>query len=198
MKKLNKKQIVALYVLAVIVLICLIGAFVVLRQDSQNARANDRSESVAQQDSDTEETQSDTSQTDSATAAGTLSVADMVNTLAPMLGLSETSALDKDTITYYYDVQEDAVAECAGVVGDVALADELVIMKASSSEQVSELEEGAKQRLQSQKDSFQDYIPEQYKRMDNTKIVTSGDYVIYVCSDSSDEIVAKFEGMVGE
>ena len=81
---------------------------------------------------------------------------------------------------------------------DVALADELVIMKAKDASGVAALEQGAQKRLESQKASFQDYIPEQYKRLEGAQIITYGNYVMYVCCDDAGAVVEKFMSMTGE
>lgn len=46
MNKLNKKQITALYILTTAIFLCLIGAFVVLRSDSNKQKQNRDRKSV--------------------------------------------------------------------------------------------------------------------------------------------------------
>lgn len=129
------------------------------------------------------------------TAKEQKSVADMITELTPMLNLESVTTLDAEKIAYYYNVKADQMAESAGVIGDVALADELVIMKAKEGDTAA-LEKGAKARLQSQKESFQDYIPEQCKRLDDAQIIVKGDYVMYVCCDDVQKVVDKFTSMI--
>lgn len=189
MNKLSKKQLIALYVLTAIIFICLIGAFVVLRKDSRKLDTIETTKTTQQQAGDTEDT-------GSLKEAGNMSVNDMISELTPMLGLTTTSSLDAEKIAYYYEVKEEDMEECGGVIGDVALADELVIMKARDEAGAAKLEKGARKRLESQKSSFQDYIPEQYKRLNDAQIVTADNYVLFVCCDNVDGVVSKFQSFI--
>ncbi len=189
MKKLSKKQIVALYILTAVIFVCLIGAILILRRDSV-----EQQQASSAKTSNTTES-SDTQSEDTAETVEEVTAADMINELTPMLGLPSTVPLDADKIAYYYDLEEEAMAECAGVIGELTLADELVIIKAKDEQSVPIVEKGANNRLESQKSSFQDYIPEQFKRLEKAQIVTSGQYVMFVCSDDSDAIVDKFKSM---
>ena len=193
MNKLSKKQLIALYVLTAVIFVCLIGAVVVMRQNAGKQDQTQKQPDVTtQQKAQTEEAG------ESAGENEAKSVADMLTELTPMLGLSTTSSLDGEKIAYYYEVKEEDMEECGGVIGDVALADELVIMKAKDASGVAALEQGAQKRLESQKASFQDYIPEQYKRLEGAQIITYGNYVMYVCCDDAGAVVEKFMSMTGE
>lgn len=190
MNKLNKKQITALYILTTAIFLCLIGAFVVLRSDSNKQKQNSKVDTT-EEAKQTENTGSDVGQ--EASGEGTMSVDAMLSELTPRLGLAASSKLDMEKIAYYYEVEEADLEECGGVIGDVALADEIVIMKASDESKVAAIEAGAQKRLASQKNSFQDYIPEQFKRLDDAQVVVNGRYVLYVCSDDVEGIVEAFK-----
>lgn len=191
MNKLNKKQITALYILTTAIFLCLIGAFVVLRSDS-NKQKQDGKVNTTEEIKQAEDTGSEVQQ--EASGEGLMSVDAMLNELAPKLGLTASSKLDMEKIAYYYEVEESDLEECGGVIGDVALADELVIMKAADESKVAAIEAGAQKRLASQKKSFQDYIPEQFKRLDDAQVVVNGRYVLYVCADDTQSIVDAFKG----
>ena len=187
MKKLSKNKIVALIVLTVIVFVCLIGAIVfIVTNGSKNDEASKTVTETTQSENEVSETQ------------GEMSVSDMVLKLTPKMNLVEVTSLDADKIAHYYEVQTSDFAEACGVLGDVALADELVIMKAADADKVEALKAGAEARLESQKKSFQDYIPEQYQRLNETQIVVEGDYVMFVCSDAADSIIEEFQTMVNK
>ena len=190
MNKLSKKQITALYILTTVIFLCLVGAFVVLRSDS-NKQKQDGTAKTTEEAKKEESTSSEGQQ--EASAEGTMSVDAMLNELTPKLNLTASSKLDKEKIAYYYELEEADLEECGGVIGDVALADELVIMKAADESKIAAIEAGAQKRLASQKNSFQDYIPEQFKRLDDAQIVVNGRYVLYICCDDEQSIIDAFK-----
>ena len=190
MNKLSKKQITALYILTTVIFLCLVGAFVVLRSDS-NKQKQDGTAKTTEEAKQEESTRGEGQQ--EASAEGTMSVDAMLNELTPKLNLTASSKLDKEKIAYYYELEEADLEECGGVIGDVALADELVIMKAADESKIAAIEAGAQKRLASQKNSFQDYIPEQFKRLDDAQIVVNGRYVLYICCDDEQSIVDAFK-----
>lgn len=189
MNKLSKGQMIAVYVMTAIIAICLVGVVIMIRNDNKK-------QSTPAQSSAVTEVQSDATATPD--VAGAKTVNEMVTELKGKMNLPESTTLSPDKITHYYELADGDAAELNGIVGDVALADELVIMKAADSSKVAALEAGANARLESQKKAFQDYIPEQYQRLEGAKIVVQGDYVMFVCSDNADAIVDQFRTMVGE
>lgn len=192
----------AVLVVTIIVMVGLLAAvFIVLRDQSNDRKAAD-SETAAATEAVTTEgseegdtTASEASDTGSADSTKPENVTDMVNQLKPLMKLDRTSDLDEEKIAYYYDLDKEDIDDCHGVISDVALADELVIIKAASGK-VDAVKKGAEKRLSDQKDSFQDYIPEQRDRLDGAVVEADGDYVIYVCSDHTDDILSKFRSYV--
>lgn len=195
MNKLNKKQITALYILTTVIFLCLVGAFVVLRSDSEKQK-QDTTVRNTEDTRQAENTQGGEQPTPDANEEA-MSVDAMLQELSPKLNLTSSSKLDKEKIAYYYEVEEADLEECGGVIGDVALADELVIMKATDESKVAAIEAGAQKRLASQRNSFQDYIPEQFKRLDDAQIVVNGKYVLYVCCDDEESVVDAFKSYTG-
>jgi hypothetical protein len=208
MNNLSKKQVTALYVLVGIVLVCLIGAIiVVVRGGDKGGEVKNTAKTVATTEAENADAGKDDIDAnvksndeikdgDEAPEAGDIvgssDIDSLMSELVPMMGLAKTVDLDASKVAYYYELDESDFNNAKGVIGDVALADELVIIEAKDASGVDKIKAGAEGRLSSQKSSFQDYIPEQFKRLDGAKIVTSGNYVMYVVSDNADKIVDKF------
>ena len=186
----DKKQKITLGVLSVIVVVCLIGLVLVMSRGNENKAAEDNKKQETTKEAAGTDDTSDVSEAQTVEAWG--------EQTASKLGLSSTQTLDQEKIAYYYELEDADIAECSGVIADVALADELVVIKAASADRVDAVLEGAKKRLESQKESFKDYVPEQYSRLDGAVVEACGDYVIYVCSDHTDEIVSDFETFAGK
>lgn len=194
MKKMSKKQMVALYVLSAIILICLIGAIVMLAKESGNHDSASKNEATKTEVSEVSET---TKENTSEQNVVVDNAPDLLAQLAPMLNCTSTTSLDEDKITHYYKLKSEDLSDCAGVIAGVELADEIVVLKAKDGNHDT-LKAGAEYRLDSQKKTFQDYEPEQSKRLESAQIVTAGDYVLFVCADDADRIVAKFKELAGE
>ncbi|MCR4716918.1 MAG: DUF4358 domain-containing protein, partial [Lachnospiraceae bacterium] len=200
-----------LYIMLAIIIVCMIGAIVVTisgkkgndesssktTEIAKTTEASDGKDSADKEDAkDTDDADDSKSSDDSANDTATESKVDsMISELTPMLGLPEIVDLDASKIAYYYELEESDFVAAKGVIGDVALADELVIIEAND---VDTVKAGAETRLESQKSSFQDYIPEQFKRLNDTQIVTAGNYVMYVCNDNASDIVNKFNELAGQ
>lgn len=195
MNKLNKTQITALYILTTVIFLCLIGAIVVLHSDSKKQEDTARTTQEVTEEEPQPDASADGQQPTE--EESTMSVDAMLSELAPMLNLTASSKLDMEKITYYYELEEADIEECGGIIGDVALADELVIIKAVDESKIPAIEAGAQKRLASQKISFQDYIPEQFKRLDDAQVVVNNNYVLYVCCDDVQGVIDAFMGYTG-
>ncbi len=68
--------------------------------------------------------------------------------------------------------------------GSGADADEVCIIKAGDKEKVKKAVED---RLEGQKETFKDYVPEQYDKLCETEVKTKGDYVYWLCTNDNEK-----------
>ncbi|MGE7091808.1 DUF4358 domain-containing protein [Lysinibacillus sp. NPDC048646] len=70
---------------------------------------------------------------------------------------------------------------------------EIAILKVKDANDVAEVEAAAKQRAENVIKQFEQYLPEQYENAKNYKLITKGNYVLLVISDSADELIKVYD-----
>ena len=75
---------------------------------------------------------------------------------------------------------------------------EIAILKVKDVADVPAVEEAVKQRAATVQQQFETYLPDQYENAKNYKLVTKGNYVLFVISDQADELVAEYDRFFNE
>lgn len=109
----------------------------------------------------------------------------------------EMVEVSEDNFQFRYGIEADDYTEYsvywAGSGGD---ADEVCIIKAASGK-LDDVKNSVKSRLDSQKEVFKDYVPEEYDQLCESEIKTKSGYVYWVCSDDNkkaeEKILSYFE-----
>lgn len=101
------------------------------------------------------------------------------------------SVKDSD-IKYTYDLDGSLYDDfSASVSGNLAYAEEVVFVKASSEENIPKIEEALNARLESRKETLQSYAPAEYDKLSKSEVKTRGSYVyLIVCADSKTALKA--------
>ena len=91
----------------------------------------------------------------------------------------------EDDLTTYYDIEKDLFDECAvKAAGNPAYADEVVVVKASSSDNAKKIEEKLDAHVESRKNTLQSYAPAEYDKLNNSDVKVKGNIVyLVVCDD---------------
>ena len=63
---------------------------------------------------------------------------------------------------------------------------------------ISVVEEAVKQRAENVQKQFETYLPDQFENAKNYKLVTKGNYVLFVISDQADELVKVYDSFFNE
>lgn len=128
-------------------------------------------------------------------AEASASVSDMVK------GISESGAVfeeltpgedDADVTAYHYSVETEWYSEYASLAATAASADEIVIFKASSEENVDNLKSALEGYLEKRKGDFEQYAPDEFDKLSNCGVITKGDYVCLIVSSDKDVAEEKF------
>lgn len=123
------------------------------------------------------------------------SVPDMVQGIADSGVQFEelTAGEDDDDVTaYHYSVEKDWYSEYASMSATAASADEIVIFKASSADNVDDLESALNAYLEKRKNDFEQYAPDEYDKLTKCKVITKGDYVCLIVSPDNSTAEDKF------
>ena len=104
----------------------------------------------------------------------------------------ELTKADAGTIARIYGIESASEAEV--YIGSGATAEEIGIFAFKEESEAEGAFEKVKQRLQSQKDSYESYAPEELKRLDNAFLKKEGRYVIFCVSDGeeADQIINEY------
>lgn len=94
--------------------------------------------------------------------------------------------IDEDLALSLYGLTEDQVDSMEVYMGTGAKAEEIAVLQAEEGTDVSVLETAAKNRVESLKSDFEDYIPEEMPKLEDPVLVTAGDYVILCVSGDND------------
>ncbi|MEK4509917.1 DUF4358 domain-containing protein [Paenibacillus sp. FSL K6-2524] len=70
---------------------------------------------------------------------------------------------------------------------------EIAILKVKDAKDIPTVEEAVKQRATDIQKQFETYLPDQYENAKNYKLVTKGNYVIFIISENADDIEKAFE-----
>jgi hypothetical protein len=92
--------------------------------------------------------------------------------------------VDADTVSMYIDLPENV--ESVMYMGSGATAEEVGVFTAPDEDTAKETLESVQSHLDDQTDSFQDYKPEEAKRVGNAVLEQKGNYVILCVSGDPD------------
>ncbi|WP_346706579.1 DUF4358 domain-containing protein, partial [Merdimonas faecis] len=79
------------------------------------------------------------------------------------------------------------------IPNDVMSVNELLIIKLKDESQAEQVEAAAKERLKTQKTSFEGYGAKQTKLLESAVLDTKGEYVLLAVSENADEMAGAFQ-----
>lgn len=116
--------------------------------------------------------------------------------------LDTTAAYGEDTYSdnfeRLYNFSQDMVSD--GVIAYSAsgsAADEISLVKAADSKDVSKIKKYLEARLQQRLHDFQSYMPEEAGKIENGRVVVVKQYVFLIISDRVDEIETAVKEVLG-
>lgn len=95
-----------------------------------------------------------------------------------------------------YQLEPDAVAGSAVYTGTAAVVDEVSVWEARDAAAVKTVEQAVRARLESQKESYASYRPEEVPKLDAAVIVSKGNYVALCVSKDSEKAKTVLEGLL--
>lgn len=70
---------------------------------------------------------------------------------------------------------------------------EIALFKVKDAKDIAAVEEGVKKRAADVQKTFETYLQDQYENAKNYKLVTKGNYVLFVISEEADQFLAAFD-----
>ena len=118
--------------------------------------------------------------------AKTIDAQALAKSLATEIKYDDTlKELTADEISMLVDLPEDV--DSVMYAGSGATAEEVGVFTAKDSNQAKETMEDVQKYLDDQADSFQDYVPEETKRIGNAVLEQKNQYVVLCVSGDSDQ-----------
>lgn len=118
--------------------------------------------------------------------AKTIDAQALAKSLATEIKYDDTlKELTADEISMLVDLPEDV--DSVMYAGSVSTAEEVGVFTAKDSNQAKETMEDVQKYLDDQADSFQDYVPEETKRIGNAVLEQKNQYVVLCVSGDSDQ-----------
>ncbi|MEK3751448.1 DUF4358 domain-containing protein [Paenibacillus sp. FSL E2-8871] len=103
------------------------------------------------------------------------------------------------------EVEEDMVAQlyhlAPSLLEDYSIrmpmmnvkSNEIAILKVKDAKDISTVETAVKERATDIQKQFEQYLPDQYENAQNYKLVTKGNYILFVISESADQLATEFD-----
>ena len=129
----------------------------------------------------------------------TLSANEMVNEMLSKIEQPMMMELTDEQVQDIYNIDPEKLADYAIRIPMMNVkSNEIAILKVKDVADVPAVEEAVKQRAATVQQQFETYLPDQYENAKNYKVVTKGNYVLFVISDQADELVTEYDRFFNE
>ena len=93
-------------------------------------------------------------------------------------GGSSLSKLDLDAALALYNLSKEDVTDCCVYVGNSGFVDEVSVWEASGSAAADTIDKQVRERINTQKDVYADYRPDEIPKLNNAVISRHGQFII--------------------
>ena len=129
----------------------------------------------------------------------TLSANEMMDEMLTKIEQPMMMELTDEQVQEVYNIDPEKLADYAIRIPMMNVkSNEIAILKVKDEADVPAVEEAVKQRAQIVQQQFETYLPDQYENAKNYKVVTKGNYVLFVISDQADELVTEYDRFFNE
>ena len=129
----------------------------------------------------------------------TLTANEMVDEMLAKIEQPMMMELTGEQVQEVYNIDPEKLADYAIRIPMMNVkSNEIAILKVKDTADVSAVEEAVKQRAATVQQQFETYLPDQYENAKNYKLVTKGNYVLFVISDQADELVTEYDRFFNE
>ena len=122
--------------------------------------------------------------------------------VAAMLKSVEQPALidlNADDVRSLYGIDPEILAEFTVKAPLMNVkTNEIAVFKVKKTEDVAAVKKGMEKRAADVRQTFENYLQDQYENAKNYKIVAQGDYVLFLISESADDLEKAFKAEFGQ
>ncbi len=128
-----------------------------------------------------------TAPTAAPTPTGPVSAADAASKIAAHSELFEEQMVSagSERAISVFGLDPASVADCAYYAATAAVAEEVLVVKASNAAAVNSIVNGINERKASQLEDYADYVPKEVPKLQSAVTVTKGDYVVFCVSGNN-------------
>ena len=129
----------------------------------------------------------------------TLTANEMVNEMLAKVEQPMMMEVTGEQVQEIYNIDPEKLEDYAIRIPMMNVkTNEVAILKVKDVADVPAVEEAVKQRAATVQQQFETYLPDQYENAKNYKLVTKGNYVLFVISDQADKLVAEYDRFFNE
>ena len=99
----------------------------------------------------------------------------------------ELTAVDAETVSMIYYFDDAAITQSFVYEGSGATAEEVAVFECASEDDAAKVLQAVNERVEEQKESFTDYVPEELNKLDAAVIQKTGNYVVLSVSNEADQ-----------
>lgn len=130
---------------------------------------------------------------------GELNINDLLTEMIEKFDQPVRMEMDDQMLKDMYYLDPSILAEYAVQAPMVNIkTNELGIFRLKDQKDLDALKEGIEKRAKDIQKSFESYLPDQYENAKKFRIVTEGEYVFFIISESADELEAYFKDAVAK
>ncbi len=158
--------------------------------DSNDSITNDTTEAMDTVEEDTAIEVDDTEK-------AVVSCATVVEDILANVEMSSMAEISADRIEYYLDADFDSASDfCFYVCGSGGFSDEVGVFYLDGIDEDA-LISAIESRVASRINDFEDYKPDESKKLENAMIETYNGYLLFAVTDDNDTVYSIFKGYVG-
>ena len=99
----------------------------------------------------------------------------------------QMTAVESDVFYLLYNLTSEDADEAVLITSTGATAEEIAVIHAAAEDKVETVKDAVKARIQTQRDGFEDYVPEELAKLEKPVISIVGSYVILCVSDDNEK-----------
>ncbi|TCZ78198.1 DUF4358 domain-containing protein [Paenibacillus albiflavus] len=124
----------------------------------------------------------------------TVPVKEMVDKMITEAEQPALMELDADAVKQQYHLDPALLEEYSARIPLMNVkTNEISVFKVKDEKDIPTIETAIKQRAADVQKQFETYLPDQYENAKNYKLVTKGNYLLFVISEKPDDVVKSFD-----
>lgn len=118
---------------------------------------------------------------------------DIAAAIMKAVAFSDMTAVEKDRLGDFYTLDTSLIEDFSVYIcGSGGFTDEIAIFKMKDADGVTAAKKAIDERIAAQKEGFKDYRPEEMPKLENSQVLTNGNYVCFIASSDTDKAAKEF------